>query len=345
MAGVPILDLFAGAGGLSLGLEASGFRIVAAVEHNSDAAKTYHSAHPDTDLFDDDIEVLLRRKALRRFQGHVQVMVGGPPCQPWSQGGHRQGEDDPRNALPDFVEAIRQVAPAAFVLENSSGLGRGVSRAYLVALVAELESLGFRVTHAVLNAAEYGVPQKRLRLFLVGLRDRTFRFPKGRYGPGRRNPWPTAGDHVGVDTCGEPNPSPVTYAKNPQIRPGPYDGLLWNGGGRPIDLARPAPTILASGGNKVPWVDTQGLVPGYHAHLRAGGEPRVGNVPGARRITVAEAASLQTFPAQTAFMGGRSSQFRQIGNAVPPVLAKALGRALCSYLTSQEPARIENPRR
>jgi DNA (cytosine-5)-methyltransferase 1 len=87
--------------------------------------------------------------------------------------------------------------------------------------------------------------------------------------------------------------------------------------------------MLASmGGNKTPWLDTLGVVPAYHAHLVAGGPPRQGRVPGARRLTVEEAALLQTFPARTAFVGRRTSQYRQIGNAVPPLLAEHLGLAL-----------------
>jgi hypothetical protein len=82
------------------------------------------------------------------------------------------------------------------------------------------------------------------------------------------------------------------------------------------------------GGNKTPWVDTLGIVPGYHAHLMSGGRPRSGQVPGARRITVAEAAAIQSFPGWVRFTGSRSSQYRQVGNAVPPDLAQVVANAL-----------------
>ena len=82
------------------------------------------------------------------------------------------------------------------------------------------------------------------------------------------------------------------------------------------------------GGNKTPWLDTLGIVPEYHAHLLSGGSPRQGVVPGARRITVEEAALLQGFPAGAQFAGRRSSQYRQVGNAVPPALGKEIGLAL-----------------
>jgi DNA (cytosine-5)-methyltransferase 1 len=132
---------------------------------------------------------------------------------------------------------------------------------------------------------------------------------------------------------GDPNPAIVTYARKPDLRPRPYDGLLFNGGGRPIDLAAPARTILASaGGNKTPFVDTENIVPPYHAYLLAGGVPRKGRVPGARRITVAESAALQTFPRNTYFAGPRSAQYTLVGNAVPPGLAQAVATALFSAL-------------
>jgi DNA (cytosine-5)-methyltransferase 1 len=203
----------------------------------------------------------------------------------------------------------------------------------LDSLVSQLEMAGFKVTWKVLNAAEFGVPQKRKRLVMVGLRDRAFEFPEPTHGPGRLS-WVPAGTVIeALVPRGEPNPSIVTYAKVPDLRTTPYGGLLWNGGGRPINLEEPAPTLLASmGGNKTPWVDTDGLVVDYHAHLAAGGAPRRGRVAGARRISVAEAAALQTFDEDTVFFGARSSQYRQIGNAVPPRLAEHIGRALVAQL-------------
>jgi DNA (cytosine-5)-methyltransferase 1 len=173
-----------------------------------------------------------------------------------------------------------------------------------------------------------------------------FEFPTPNHGPKRSKRWRTAGDVLGLEPTGEPNSSIVTYAKRPDLRPSPYDGLLFNGGGRPINLNAPARTILASaGGNKTPFIDTLGVVPEYHAALwdAESGKPRdgykdavrVGLVPGARRITVAESAALQTFPPDVEFKGRRSSQYTQIGNAVPPDLAAAVGSALARDLRAR----------
>lgn len=326
---VPVLDIFSGAGGLSIGLEQAGFEIVAGAEWDRDACETFAKAHPASEVIEGDVNAI----DFRRWKDSVEVVVGGPPCQPWSTGGKRLGADDPRDGWPAFLRALREVKPRAFIAENVAGFAAGSRKAHFTALVAELRALRFRVAARVLNAADYGAPQKRQRMLIVGVRDADFAFPAPRFGPGRDRPWPTAGEVIGPEPIGAPNPSIVTYARCPDIRPNPYDGHVYNGGGRPMDLSRPAPTLLASmGGNKTPWVDTVGIVPEYHAHLVAGGRPRTGRVPGARRITVEEAALLQTFPPGMHFAGSRSSCYRQIGNAVPPVLAREVGAELVGLL-------------
>lgn len=334
-----MIDLFAGAGGLSIGFTAAGFDVVAANEWNPDACDTFAKHHPLTDLVEGDIS----RVSWRPWRGHVAVVAGGPPCQPWSSGGKRLGEEDPRNGFPQFLRVLREVQPPAFVIENVAGLVKADKAVYFHALVTSLEELGYCVSTAVVNAADYGVPQRRHRLFVIGLRDRHFTFPVPTHGPGRRWGWQPSGKILRrTKMLGEPNDAVVTYAKSPDLRPDPYDGHVYNGGGRPMDLARPAPTLLASmGGNKTPWIDTDRVVPGYHQHLLNGGVPRSGQVPGARRITVTEAAVLQTFRVPEVhgstgivFAGRRSSQYVQVGNAVPPRLAAAIGMALLRQLRS-----------
>jgi DNA (cytosine-5)-methyltransferase 1 len=129
------------------------------------------------------------------------------------------------------------------------------------------------------------------------------------------------------------NPSRVFFAKKPDLRPSPYDGHLFNGGGRAIDPNRPCHTILASaGGNKTHFLDPLDLVPEYHRHLSAGGTPRSGELKGARRLTVEESAIIQTFPSWVRFAGPRSAQYHQIGDAVPPLLAAVIGRSLVVQL-------------
>ena len=324
------LDLFSGAGGLSLGLRAAGFESEVAVECDPDAAETYTDHSPDSDVWLGRVE----RQGFDPLRGAIDLVCGGPPCQPFSSGGLRRGGDDERNGLPGFLSAVEAVRPRAVLVENVSGLAVGKRRAVLGGFLRDLEALGYGVTWRVLNAADYGVPQLRRRLFVVGLRSGRFVWPEPTHGRATSRPHVSAGDILTPEPVGPPNLARVTFAKNPDPRPSPYHGLLFNGGGRPIDLSRPAPTILASaGGNKTPFLDTRGVVPEYHAHVIAGGAPRVGDLPGARRLTVREVARLQTFPDDVTFAGARSSQYRQIGNAVPPRLARVLGEALREALT------------
>jgi DNA (cytosine-5)-methyltransferase 1 len=324
-----VFDVFAGAGGMSLGFAAAGCTVVAAADWDRDACATFAKAHPGATVFDGDAGMLPRR-TLQSLRGDVDVVIGGPPCQPWSGGGKRLGADDPRNGWPAFLRVLAEVRPAAFVAENVAGLASAARRSYLDALLAQLRNLGFATSARVVDAAAHGVPQTRQRLFIVGQRARSaahFAWPA----PSRVRR--VAGDCVRATPYGEPNRSIVTYARRPDLRPDAYHGHLFNGGGRPIDRSRPAPTLLASmGGNKTPWVDTRGVVPAYHRHLAAGGAPREGIVDGARRITVEEAARLQTFADDVQFVGSRASCYRQIGNAVPPQLARVIAEALARSL-------------
>ncbi|HET9060162.1 MAG TPA: DNA cytosine methyltransferase [Acidimicrobiales bacterium] len=330
MAPTEVVDLFAGAGGLSLGLQMAGLVPVAAIEYDADACTTYRRHHPHAKVFEQDAATV----DYGSLRGQVAVVAGGPPCQPFSVGGKRLAADDPRNGVPQFVRAVNEIRPAAFVMENVGGLAHSTKREYFGSLVEQLCAAGYEVSWRVLQAACFGVPQNRSRLFLIGMRGRTFAWPAPALGPGTTGPFRASGSVVSAVPIGEPNLSGVTYARRPSLRPSPYHGHLYNGGGRPIDLAKPAPTLLASmGGNKTPWVDAEGVAPAYHAHLLAGGAPRSGSVPGARRITVAEAALLQSFPVGHLFAGTRSSQYRQVGNAVPPLLGAVIGEALVRQLS------------
>ena len=202
----------------------------------------------------------------------IDLVVGGPPCQPWSIGDFAEA-NVMNDGWPAFMMAIKSLRPRAFLAENVAGLTQGAMQPRWQRLLSDLASLDYRVSAKVLNAADYGVPQKRRRCFVVGLRDGDthFAFPQTTHGPQRRWSWKAAGTVIGAEPIGTPNPSIVTYANNPDLRKDPYAGHIYNGGGRPIDLCAPAPTLLASmGGNKTPWVDVSSIVVEYHSHLMRG---------------------------------------------------------------------------
>ena len=327
--GMTCIDLFAGAGGLSRGLHDAGFEPVWAVEIDKAACTTYRNAFPGVKLFDGDV-------AKVNFSEHtgVDVVAGGPPCQPFSVAGNLQIENDPRDCIPHFVRAVSEIRPAAFIMENVPGLIGPRARDYFERVLESFRNLGYEVTAEVLNAADYGVPQFRRRLFVVGMRDgSTFEFPRPTHGPSGALPYLTTRDVISDAPADEANRAIVTYARNPVMRPQPYDGMLVNGGGRPINLDEPSQTIPASaGGNRTHIVDEAGVLLKYHRHLREGGVPREGLVNGVRRLTVSESARIQSFPDHHVFLGKQSARYRQVGNAVPPRLAAAVGTAVFDHL-------------
>lgn len=320
------LDLFSGAGGFTLGMKAAGFRTAYGVEIVRERRATFVRHTPDVRWLGGDASQV----DFSAVKGKAEVIYGGPPCQPFSNGGLQRGEDDRRNGIPHFVRAVQEAAPRGFIMENVVGLATGSRKSYLDRVVAELEGLGYDVSWRILDAADFGVPQHRRRLFVAGVACGRFSFPDPTHGPGRASPHIAVKDALPVDVpLGRPCPAKVTYFAKPDLRPSCFDGLLFNGSGRAIDVDRPCRTIVASaGGARTHFFDTMGVVREYHSHLLAGGEPRKGEVPGCRRLSVEESAILQGFPADLEFQGPKSSQYAQVGDAVPPPLAAALGKAM-----------------
>lgn len=326
-----VLDLFSGPGGLSIGLQKAGASIHAAVEFNRDAMSTYCMHTSEAIHINSDIQSV----DFSQFKGKVDMVSGGPPCQPFSLGGLRKSIGDARNMVPEFIRCISTVKPYVFLMENVPGLTMSSAKPYFEEVLNNLAEIGYHLNWKILNSADFGVPQKRRRLFVLGCRDRFLEFPEPTHGPLSTLPHLSSRDFITNEPNGIVPSSKVKYAKYPDLRSSPYAGQLYNGGGRPIDPNGPCHTILASsGGHKTHWVDTQGAAVEYHAHLMAGGEPREGFVPGGRRLTIEECAIIQTFPPEMIFSGSRSSQYTQVGDAVPPVLATAIGKKIIDQLNS-----------
>jgi DNA (cytosine-5)-methyltransferase 1 len=329
-----VLSLFSGAGGLDLGFVRAGFRIVWANDASADACVTYRR-----NLGDHVVCADVRLVDAARLPA-CDVVVAGPPCQGFSVAG-KQDPADPRSALlSEVVRFARALRPRALVIENVPHLARSSRWAPVRSqLRRALAGLGYAVRVFLLDASGFGVAQRRERAFVVG----TVRgLPPLRNAPPAAGLPRTAGEVLrALPPPGMPgNEGPclarVTPARRPVLRRSPYAGMLLNGAGRPLDLARPAQTLCASlGGNKTPVVDEAELRGGaapwvaeYHSHLMAGGAPLAEAPPRLRRLTLTEAARLQGFPPGFVFVGPPSSQWAQIGNAVPPALAGAVAQAV-----------------
>ncbi len=216
------IDLFAAAGGFSLGLKAGGFPAAAAVERDPHAVATYREGVGADEALDRDATAIY----CTPYHG-VDLTAGGPPCRSFSMGGLRLGRGDERDLLPTFTRAVLEAKPRAFLLRNVPGLATAAHADYLNEVLAPLfEAYNVSEPHLV-NAADYGVPQLRRRTILVGSVGVEFILSDG--SPKKRLP---AGSVLRAEPMGEPNTSKVVYAKMPDVRPSSYHGQLFNGGGR-----------------------------------------------------------------------------------------------------------------
>ena len=278
-----VLDLFAGCGGLSLGFEAAGFKTIG-YEMNPDAAATY-KANLEGNCF-------VEKLTLDFEYPQADIIIGGPPCQPFSVGGNQNGINDSRNGFPFFVDAIKKVRPKVFMFENVRGL-LYTNKWYLELIIEELEGLGYQTSCQLLNAVKYGVPQNRERFFLVG-HNSAFEFPKPetkRY---------TVGDAISDLMTTAPKESKfLTAAQDVYIAN--YEKASKCINPRDLYADRPARTLTCR-----------------NLSAATGDMQRVKLPNGKRRrLLIREAARLQSFPDNFNFTGAETSQFYQIGNAVP----------------------------
>ncbi|MGO3060027.1 DNA cytosine methyltransferase [Corynebacterium casei] len=354
-----VVSLYSGAGGLDLGFARAGFTPIFANDIDRNAAATHARLHTvqdpewvsaaenlkQTKVFHDDV-----RNLNEHFhEGQADLVIGGPPCQGFSVAG-RMDPNDPRSRhVFDFLGLVSRIKPKAFVMENVAALARNKRWKDVIENLKQSAAPDYNVELVLLDASHWGVPQKRQRMFLIGtpLGGSSLDFS---HPPTLEEP-PTARQALHkIARYGEPGndsfcTAKVTMAKNPVLRRSPYAGMLFNGQGRVINLDAPAPTLPASmGGNRTPIVDQAALETGepawienYHHRLFHEQKKPLETLPKSaqlRRLTVEEAAVIQTFPRDTPFQGRQSSKFRQIGNAVPPLLGFAVANAVGAVLQS-----------
>ena len=303
-----VISLFSGAGGLDLGFVQAGHEVVWANDNWHDAVETYRLNLGNHIVLGDirDLDLTTIPDA--------DVVIGGFPCQGFSVANTRRHVDDSRNLLyREFIRVVASKAPRYFIAENVKGiltLGQG---AVFEKIVSDFAALDYTISYALLNAADFGVPQRRQRVFLLGVR------------AGAPVPlwWPPAPTHaargdaarlglrpwVGVGEALADVPEP-TEAHTLENHEATQYKLRFNGylGHRVIDPALPCPTLTARGD------DRGGVVIHHHP----------GNH---RRLTAREAAIIQSFPRDYRFFGPKTSIYRQVANAVPPQLARAVAEA------------------
>ncbi len=345
-----VISLFSGAGGLDIGFKLEGFDIVWANDFDKDACQTYrnniggHIRCGDINNYIDELD---------DFKNKVDVLIGGPPCQGFSVAGKMDTNDPRSKNIWVYIDALSRIRPEVFVMENVKALGSLAKwQPIREELLRRMRALGYATNFVVLNASDFDVPQARERVFFIGFKNNASLIPDleamiSKYrekGPTVRMilsemDRPGTGNNKGV--C----KAKITLTPNPVLRKSPYAGMLFNGLGRPVKLDGYCATLPASmGGNKTPIVDERELYEGkegwckeYHQKLMAGNPPmEYGVAPSfLRRLTLEEAAVLQTFPKDYNFYGSQSSRFKQIGNAVPCNLGRAIARMISDYFAAE----------
>lgn len=353
------ISLFSGAGGMDVGFENSGFKVLFANDIDPVACKTYDLNHEINSNCGDLRDYFGELSQFRK----VDMLFGGPPCQGFSVAGKMDPEDERSKLLWSYLDAVRLTTPSAFVCENVKALAVN-SRWSSVRdeFFKKAESYGYVTAMLVLNASHYGVPQARERMFIIGIRKKLTKLNREQlYQMLKRELFlrestpESVGDLIRrLGPAGSSHNSRVcsaiiTYAKNPVLRKTAYAGMLFNGAGRPIDSNGFALTLPASmGGNKTPIVDEDEIFNGkesyvvnYHKHLTRGGTAKSGLAPSRlRRITVDEALAIQSFPSDYKLAGSQSAMYRQIGNAVPCKLAEVVSESVKSVLNIEEQLRV-----
>ncbi len=309
MAKFTSLEICAGAGGQALGLEQAGFGHEALNEIDRDACLTLRLNRPTWRILQGDI----REFDGRPYKG-IDLLAGGVPCPPFSVASKQLGEGDERNLFPEAIRLVDEIRPKAVMLENVRGLLDAVFDDYRASISKQLKSLGY-VTHwTLLNASDFGVPQLRPRVLFVGIKREfadSFTWPLPSVIPP-----PTVGEtlfELMVEGGWEGAHTWKTQADS--IAPTLVGGSKKHGG---PDLG---PTRARKAWERLS-VDGRGLANSPPAH----------DFMGMPRLTVQMAARIQGFPHDWNFAGGKTSSYRQVGNAFPPPVAKAVGKEIASCL-------------
>ncbi len=382
------IELFTGAGGLALGLEMAGFHHEAMFEFNAQACDTlrYNIAHGQplarnwtihqTDVRDVHYDELL---------DSVGLVAGGPPCQPFSMGGKARGRDDTRDMFPEAVRAVRELRPKCFVFENVKGLLRESFASYFNYILLQLSypsvkrkddeewtnhldrlediqtsghlpELSYRVVYRLLNAADYGIPQYRHRVFIVGFRSDLgleWHFPQATHNLDRLlwEQWVT-GEYWDLHGIASQSRPVIPLSVKPRVEWLKANYSLLEPLGKRYRTVRDALSLLPDprednhipnhefreGGRPYPGhtgsqLDEPSKTLKAGSHGVPGGENMIAFPDGNYRYyTAREAARIQTFPDDYVFDSSWTEAMRQIGNAVPTRLAETVGRSILAQL-------------
>ncbi|OGM93980.1 hypothetical protein A2524_01660 [Candidatus Wolfebacteria bacterium RIFOXYD12_FULL_48_21] len=372
MGKIKVVDLFAGVGGLSYGFAHDPhFEIVAANEILPNMAKAYSLNHPGVRVYAEDIKDFSAKKIekdLKIKPSEIDIIVGGPPCQAYSTVGKRLIGDPRGQLFQEYYRVLKEFNPKLFIFENVKGLLSMQNGELLKAIIVLFESLGYRVQYRVLNAADYGAPQIRERIIIVGSKLKSdFIYPKQTHCDPVRlmglagaslKPYLTLGEAIGDLPFMRSGAESFEYASDPQsdfqrlMRKGSPDRLmdhcapnnnaklvnmmeLLPDGGTPEDLPE---HLRPTSGFKNTYCRLWWKRPSttITRNLSTPSSSRCIHPKAPRPLTTREGARLQCFPDSYQFFGSRSDRNLQIGNAVPTFLASAIAAAILKNFKAEE---------
>ena len=323
-----VVSLFSGCGGMDLGFrgdfvslgkkyEKNPYKIVFSNDIIKRACQTYEYNFKSSPICGD-----IKELDYNLIPENIDIVIGGFPCQDFSLAGKRKGLTADRGRLYlEMKKVIEYCNPLAFVAENVDGIRKssnGYETTALDIILDDFRKIGYNVVYKVLNAADYGVPQNRIRVIIVGIRNdihKRMKYPVANYGINKANPWITAKDAIDdlwnqIDKTTIQNHTSKDYSKAKF-----YPGKTMQGNCR-IKPDKPSPTIRS---------EHHGNIEG---HYRTNNLNDPDDTLGWRRLSVRECARLQSFPDDFEFPVSSSDAYKQIGNAVPPILAWHIARAL-----------------
>lgn len=350
-----VIDLFAGVGGLSLGFEMQGFEVLVANEYDPSIARAYSENHMQTKMIVGDITKLDLQENFGKYCGHVDVVIGGPPCQGFSQKGQRKTIHDERNFLfKYYVDVVNLVQPKYFVMENVPNLLTAEGGYFRKEIEELFYKMNYSLEHGVLNAADYGVPQNRRRAIIIGkLNGFAPKLPK----PKEENVtiWDAISDLAYLNSGEGFNEQ--EYKTKPKTE---YQKKLRGNSDKLFNhIATKHSTIVIERLSMIPPNSGREVLPKEHLtkSIYSGTWTRMRkddisvtittrfDTPSSgkfthpflnRAITVREAARLQSFPDSFKFIGNKGSQMKQVGNAVPPLLAASIAEVIMNDIKEEE---------
>ena len=338
-----VIDLFSGCGGLSLGFEMAGFEVNLAIDNWEDALVTYRHNHKGTNTLNADLLHLDPKEIEGKYNLHdISVIIGGPPCQGFSVAGKRIIDDDRNKLYKSFVRFVKHFKPQAFIMENVPNILSIGNGAVKDAIIKDFSELGYTVSYKVLTASDYGVPQNRRRAIFVGLHGREYPFPI-----------PSVTEKVTTyeALADLPDESVDDGADYPLVPISDYQRMMREGteclyNHQITNHAPETQRIIAmvpDGGNyknlpkemwslrkvHIAWTRMNSQKPcftidtGHRHHFHYS----FNRIP-----TVRESARIQSFPDNFIFLGSKTSQYKQVGNAVPPLMAFAIASKLIQLI-------------